>query len=150
MSERLDVLTFQSELLPENTEITGPIEATLYVSSDCVDTDFTVKLIDVYPSTKDFPSGFSLNLTDGIIRMRYRNSFTKEEFMKKNEVYKVKIILYPTSNIFKKGHRIRVDVSSSNYPKFDFNPNTGEPIGLNKQQTVANNSVHFSKIILLI
>tara|TARA_Y100000994_G_scaffold152417_1_gene124815 strand:- start:3347 stop:5215 length:1869 start_codon:yes stop_codon:yes gene_type:complete len=145
LSERLDVLTFQSELLSKDTEITGPIEATLYVSSDCVDTDFTVKLIDVYPSTKDFPDGFSLNLTDGIIRMRYRNSFTKEEFMKENEVYKVKIILYPTSNIFKKGHRIRVDVSSSNYPKFDFNPNTGEPIGLNKQQTVANNSVHFSE-----
>ena len=145
LSERLDVLTFQSELLLEDTEITGPIESTLFVSSDCVDTDFTVKLIDVYPSTKDFPDGFSLNLTDGIIRMRYRNSFSEEEFIKENEIYEIKIILYPTSNIFKKGHKIRVDVSSSNYPKFDFNPNTGEPIGLNTQQIVANNTVHFSE-----
>ena len=145
LSERLDVLTFQSESLSKDTEITGPIESTLYVSSDCLDTDFTVKLIDVYPSTKDFPEGFSLNLTDGLIRMRYRNSFTKEEFIKENEVYEIKIILYPTSNIFKKGHRIRIDVSSSNYPKFDFNPNTGEPIGLNTQQIVANNTVYFSE-----
>ena len=77
--------------------------------------------------------------------MRYRNSFTKEEFMEKDEIYEIPIILYPTSNIFKKGHRIRVDVSSSNYPRFDYNPNTGEPIGLNTTQIVANNSVYFSQ-----
>ena len=117
----------------------------MFVSSDCLDTDFTIKLIDVYPASKDFPDGFALNLTDGMIRMRYRNSFTKEEFMEKNKIYEISIVLYPTSNIFKKGHRIRVDVSSSNYPRFDYNPNTGEPIGLNTRQTVANNSVYFSQ-----
>ena len=117
----------------------------MFVSSDCLDTDFTIKLIDVYPASKDFPDGFSFNLTDGMIRMRYRNSFTKEEFMEKNKIYEISIVLYPTSNIFKKGHRIRVDVSSSNYPRFDYNPNTGEPIGLNTRQTVANNSVYFSQ-----
>ena len=145
LSERLDILTFQTDTLTKDTEVTGPVEAKLFVSSDCLDTDFTIKLIDVYPASKDFPDGFALNLTDGMIRMRYRNSFTKEDFMEKDEIYEIPIILYPTSNIFKKGHRIRVDVSSSNYPRFDYNPNTGEPIGLNTTQIVANNSVYFSQ-----
>tara|TARA_B100000586_G_C20076547_1_gene413337 strand:- start:572 stop:1417 length:846 start_codon:yes stop_codon:yes gene_type:complete len=144
LSERMDVLSFQSTQLETDTEITGPIECILYVSSDCLDTDFTAKLIDVYPHSDSFPEGFSFNLTDGIQRMRYRDSYKQENFMKKDEIYKIHIILYPTSNIFKKDHKIRVDISSSNYPRFDFNPNTGEPIGLNKKQIKANNTVYFS------
>ena len=144
LSERMDVLSFQSKQLTKDTEITGPIECILYVSSDCLDTDFTAKLIDVYPHSDSFPEGFSFNLTDGIQRMRYRDSYKQENFMNNGEIYKINIILYPTSNIFKKDHKIRVDISSSNYPRFDFNPNTGEPIGLNKKQIKANNTVYFS------
>lgn len=144
LSERKDVLSFQSEQLTKDTEITGPIECILYVSSNRMDTDFTAKLIDVYPHNDSFPEGFAFNITDGILRMRYRDSFKQENFMTKDEIYKIKIILYPTSNIFKNGHKIRVDISSSNFPRFDFNPNTGEPIGLNTRQIKATNTVYFS------
>mgnify|MGYP006088346037 FL=1 len=144
LSARNDILSFQSDIMDNNTEITGPITATLFVSSDSPDTDFTAKLIDVYPPSKDFPNGFAFNLTDGILRMRFRESFTEEKFMNPNEIYEIKIVLYPTSNVFKKGHQIRIDLSSSNFPKFDYNPNTGEPIGLNKTEQIAKNTIHLS------
>ena len=130
--------------MDNDTELTGPITANLFVSSDSPDTDFTAKLIDVYPPSKDFPNGFAFNLTDGILRMRFRESFTEEKFMNPNEIYEIKIVLYPTSNVFKKGHQIRIDLSSSNFPKFDYNPNTGEPIGLNKTEQIAKNTIHLS------
>ncbi len=142
LSDRQDVLVFQTPPLERETEVTGPLEVNLWVSSDAPDTDFTAKLIDVYPPNDDYPDGFVLNISDSIFRMRYRDSWEKPEMMKPGEVYPVIITLYPTSNLFARGHRIRLDVSSSNFPRFDANPNTGEPLGRNTKTQVATNTLH--------
>lgn len=144
LSNRDDVLVFQTPPLEQHMEVTGPIEVKLWVASDAPDTDFTAKLIDVYPPNEDYPQGFALNISDGIFRMRYRNSWEKPEMMEAGEVYSVIITLYPTSNLFAKGHRIRLDISSSNFPRFDVNPNTGEPLGRNTRTQVALNTVYHS------
>jgi putative CocE/NonD family hydrolase len=141
LSARNDVLVFQTEPLEHDTEVTGEIEVRLWASSSAVDTDFTAKLLDVYPPNDDFPGGFDLNLEDGIIRCRFRESLSYEKLMEPGEVYELTIRLYPTSNVFKKGHRIRVDVSSSNFPRFDVNPNTGEPLNNHRRTVVATNTV---------
>ncbi|MBI2887970.1 MAG: CocE/NonD family hydrolase [Chloroflexi bacterium] len=144
LASRHDVLVFQTEPLAEDTEVTGPIEVRLYIESTAPDTDFTAKLIDVYPPSADYPEGYALNLTDSIMRMRYRDSWTHPELMRQGAVHPVTITLYPTSNLFKAGHRIRLDVSSSNFPRFDVNPNTGEHIGMHTHTQVAENTVHHS------
>ena len=150
---RPDVVVFQTEPLEEPVEVIGPITVTLYASSSAPDTDFTVKLVDVYPPSKDFPSGFDMNITDGIIRARYRNSSSRPELMAPGEVYEFVIEPFPTANHFKAGHRIRIDVSSSNFPRFDANPNTGEPLGQHRRSMPADNSiyheaVHASHVVL--
>jgi putative CocE/NonD family hydrolase len=142
LSERRDVLVFQTGPLAEDMEVTGPVVVHLFVSSSAVDTDFTAKLIDVYPRSADYPLGFDLNIGDSITRMRYRNSLEKAELMEPGKVYKVAIHLYPTANVFAKGHRIRVDISSSNFPRFDLNPNTGEPLQQHRSMVPADNTVH--------
>jgi len=139
---RSDVLIFQTPPLESEVEVTGPIEMHLWASSSAVDTDFTAKLIDVYPPTEDEPDGLSINLTDSILRARYRNGFEKPELLEPGKPYEFVFQLYPTSNIFKKGHRIRLDVSSSNWPRFDVNPNTGGPLGLEQRYTLAHQAVH--------
>ncbi len=153
LSSRHDVLVFQTPPLERDLEVTGPIVVKLWASSSAVDTDFTAKLLDVYPPSEDFPQGFDMNLTDGIIRARYRESFEKPRLMTPGEVYEFAIALYPTSNLFVRGHRIRVDISSSNFPRLDVNPNTGEPLGLNRRAVVAENAVfhdaeHPSHVVL--
>jgi putative CocE/NonD family hydrolase len=125
----------------------------LWASSSAVDTDFTAKLIDVYPASRDFPRGFDLNIGDGIVRARFRDSLQVEKLLTPGTVYPFSIKLYPTSNVFKKGHRIRVDISSSNFPRFDINPNTGEPLNDHRRTVIAINSVlhdhaHPSHIVL--
>jgi uncharacterized protein len=142
LSARPDVLVFQTEPLQEDTEVVGPIVVNLFAASSAPDTDFTAKLIDVYPPSQDYPSGYDMNLTDGIIRARYRNAPDKPELMKAGEVYKFQIELPPTANVFKKGHRIRIDISSSNFPRFDVNPNTGGPIGLERRMVTADNTIY--------
>ncbi|HEX5139990.1 MAG TPA: CocE/NonD family hydrolase [Dehalococcoidia bacterium] len=142
LSARRDVLVFQTEPLAEDLEVTGEIEVKLWASSSAVDTDFTAKLIDVYPASADFPGGFDLMLEDGIIRGRFRESLTYEKPMTPGEVYEFTIKLYPTSNVFKAGHRIRVDISSSNFPRFDVNPNTGEPLNRHRRMAIATNTVY--------
>ncbi|HTK78242.1 MAG TPA: CocE/NonD family hydrolase [Gemmataceae bacterium] len=142
LSERRDVLVFQTEPLPEALEVTGPVVVNLFVSSSAVDTDFTAKLLDVYPRSAHYPLGFDLNIGDSITRMRYRNSLEKAELMEPGKVYPVAIHLYPTANVFAKGHRIRVDVSSSNFPRFDLNPNTGEPLQQHRRMIPADNTVY--------
>jgi hypothetical protein len=142
VSARRDVLVFQTDPLEADLEVTGEIEARLWASSSAVDTDFTAKLIDVYPPSQDFPGGFDLNLEDGIIRARFRDSLREEKLMQPGEVYELSIRLYPTSNVFKRGHRIRVDISSSNFPRFDVNPNTGEPLNRHRRMVVATNTVY--------
>jgi uncharacterized protein len=142
LAARPDVVVFQTEPLESDLEITGPVTAELWISSSALDTDFTVKLIDVYPPGTDYPDGYALNLTDSIMRARFRDSFTKPELMAPNEVYQLSFPLYPISNVFKRGHRIRVDVSSSNFPRFDVNPNTGGPLGGPGGMVMANNTIH--------
>ncbi len=143
ISQRRDVLVFQTQPLEKDVEVTGPITVKLFVSSQAVDTDFTAKLIDVYPPNRDYPIGMDLNIGDSIVRMRYRDSLEKSEFMEPGKVYEATIHLYPTSNVFAKGHRIRVDVSSSNFPRFDVNPNTGEPLQQHRRMIATDNTIYF-------
>jgi len=145
LSARRDVLVFQTPRLENDVEVTGPIKVELWASSSAVDTDFTVKLIDVYPPNEDYPNGYAMNLSDSIIRGRYRDSFERSELLEPGRVYKFTIQLYPTSNLFKKGHKIRLDISSSNWPRFDKNPNTGEPLGLNTSSMAATNTIYHDK-----
>ena len=141
LAKRPDVLVFQTPPLAEDVEVTGAIEANLWIASDGVDTDVTIKLIDVYPPSEDYPEGFALNLTDGILRCRYRDSWEHPTPMTPGESYAIKVTAFPTSNLFKKGHRIRLDVSSSNFPRFDVNPNTGAPEGTGLIRRIARNTV---------
>jgi putative CocE/NonD family hydrolase len=122
--------------------VTGEIEVKLFASSSAVDTDFTAKLIDVYPPSADWPGGFDLNIGDGIVRARFRDGLDQEKLMTPGEVYEFTIKLYPTSNVFKRGHRIRVDISSSNFPRFDVNPNTGEPLNRQRLSKVADQTIY--------
>ena len=142
LSSRNDVLVFQTEPLKEDVEVTGRLIVKLWASSNAPDTDFTAKLIDVYPPNHDFPAGIDLNVADSIVRARYRNSLEHAELMKPGEVYPFTIEMYPTALVFARGHRIRVDVSSSNFPRFDVNPNTGEPLNDNRRWAVAVNTIY--------
>jgi putative CocE/NonD family hydrolase len=137
---RPDILVYSSEPLKEGLELSGPIEVTLYVSSDAKDTDFTVKLIDVYPD------GRAYNLDETIQRMRYRDGYDKPNvWMEPGKVYKVTLQPMTTSNYFEAGHRIRIEVSSSNFPRFDRNLNTGGKNYDESKGVVARNAVHHSK-----
>ena len=120
---RDDVLVYSTPPLADDVEVTGPVSVTLFASTNASDTDFTAKLVDVEPS------GYARNLTDGIIRARYRNGRGPASFIQPGRVYEYAIDLWATSNLFKKGHRIRVEISSSNFPRFDRNANTGDEIG---------------------
>ncbi len=142
---RADVVVFQSEPLRESVEVVGPLVVTLFASSTAVDTDFTAKLVDVYPPSADYPSGFEMNVTDGIVRARYRGAPARQELMTPGTVYEFTIEPFPTANVFKKGHRIRVDVSSSSFPRWDVNPNTGEPLGLDRRAVEADNSIYHDR-----
>ena len=142
LNTRGDVLTFQTAPLAEDVEVTGPIEMHLWASSSAVDTDFTVKMIDVHPDTPDYPEGLAINITDSIIRARYRNGWEKPELMTPDQPYEFVFELYPTSNVFARGHRIRLDISSSNWPRFDVNPNTGEPLGRHASYRTATQTVY--------
>lgn len=142
LAARPDVLVFETDWLTEDVEVTGAIDAHLWVSSSAPDTDFTIKLIDLYPPSEDYPEGFAMNLTDGILRVRYRESWERPKLMKPGEVVPITISAFPTSNLFKRGHRIRLDISSSNFPHFDVNPNTGAPEGTGLTRRIAQNSVY--------
>jgi putative CocE/NonD family hydrolase len=140
MEARADILVYTSEPLKEGIEVSGPIEATLYISSDAKDTDFTVKVIDVYPT------GEAYNLDETIQRVRYREGYDKPPvFMEKGKVYKLSFQPLNTSNYFPAGHRIRLEVSSSNFPRFDRNLNTGGNNYDEATGVVAHNVVHHSK-----
>lgn len=142
LASRNDVLVFKTSPLKEDTEVTGLIRAKLWVSSSAPDTDFTLKLIDLHPPNEDYPLGFAMNLSDTIFRARFHKSWENPELLKPMEIYKLNMVSYPTSNLFKAGHRIRLDVSSSNYPRFDINPNSGEPLGRGRMFVVAHQKIH--------
>jgi putative CocE/NonD family hydrolase len=139
MEARADILVYTSEPLKEGMEVSGPLEATLYVSSDAKDTDFTVKVIDVYPD------GRAYNLDETIQRARYRDGYDKPlAWMEKGKVYKVTLQPMTTSNFFPAGHRLRIEVSSSNFPRFDRNLNTGGNNYDEATGVVAHNAIHHS------
>lgn len=132
---RPDVLCYTSAPLEQDLEVTGPIEVVLYAATDGPDTDWTGKLVDVRPS------GYAMNLCDGIIRARYRESLTEPTPLDPGQVYRYEIDLMVTGNVFLKGHRIRVEISSSNFPRYDRNLNTGLPIGSGQEVRVARQTV---------
>ena len=141
LGSRPDVLVYQTAPLASDTEVTGPIEVRLWVASSTADTDFTAQLIDVYPPSRWYPNGYALNLTDSILRLRYRSGGDAAEVYTPGDVVEIAITLYPTSNLFCAGHRIRLDISSSNFPRFDVNPNTGDPLGMERRRSGADNTV---------
>ncbi len=139
LQARSDVLIYTSPAFDKDTEVTGPVSLELYVSSSAVDTDFAAKLIDVWPN------GFAQNLANGILRARYRNSMEKAEFMKPGQVYKLTIDLWATSNVFLAGHKLQVEIASSDFPYFDRNPNTGESPESATKQIKATNVVYHDR-----
>ena len=136
---RADVLVFSTSVFAKDTEVTGPVTLELYVSSSAVDTDFTGMLVDVWPN------GFAQNLTSGILRMRYRNSQEKPELANPGETYHLTVDLWATSNVFLAGHKLRLEVSSSNFPRFDRNLNTGEVQARGTRMIKATNVVYHDK-----
>jgi hypothetical protein len=155
LAERPDVLAFRTDVLRHDTEIAGPVVVTLFVSSSAIDTDFTAKLIDQYPPSPDYPDGYAMNIQDGIVRARLR-AFTQagsgyrricaqsDRPLVPGEVVEVTIDLWSTCVLFRTGHRIRLDISSSNFPRFDVNPNTGEPFARRRLKSlIARNNIHF-------
>jgi putative CocE/NonD family hydrolase len=144
LAARPDILVFETEPLENDVEVTGPIAVKLWVSSSAPDTDFTAKLIDWHPPNEDYPQGYAMNVTDGILRCRYRHSWENPQMLEPGEIAEITIEPMPTSNLFKRGHCIRIDISSSNFPRFDVNPNTGEPEGRARRRQIAANRVHVS------
>jgi putative CocE/NonD family hydrolase len=142
LERRNDVLVFRTESLDEPLEIAGPIRVTIYASTDARDTDFTAKLIDEYPPNDEFPEGFALNLSDSIVRARYRDYRDEPDFVTPGEIYEYRLDLYPTANVFKTRHRVRLDISASNYPRFDVNNNTGRELYTDRKHNVARNTVY--------
>ncbi len=146
---RNDVLVYSTKPLAEDMEVTGPVLLELWAKSSAVDTDFTAKLVDVSPE------GFATNLTDGILRMRYRDSQEKQSLMNPDQIYKVTVDLWATSNVFKKGHIMRLEVSSSNFPRFDRNLNTGADQATSRDFVSATNAIlhdaeHPSALVVLV
>lgn len=135
IERRDDVLVYTSPPLERDLEVTGPVELVLYAASSARDTDFTAKLIDV------FPNGYAMNVTEGIIRARYRHSLERPELLAPDEVQEYRLQLYATSNLFRRGHRLRVDISSSNFPRFARNLNTGEDVATGTRMQVARQTV---------
>lgn len=141
LAARHDVLAFQTGPLAEPVRLVGPLTVRLWVSTDAPDTDFTAKLVDVHPPSVDYPHGYAVILADGIVRLRYAEDPENPRLRKPGEIVEATITLPPTANLFSAGHRIRVDISSSNFPKYDVNPNTGEPDGQATLRRTAVNTV---------
>ena len=149
VEQRGDVLVYSTPPLKHDTEVVGPVKVVLYVATTARDTDFAAKLVDV------FPDGAARNLTDGILRLRYRDSLEKPELAMPGEIYRIEVDAGVTGNVFLKGHRIRVEISSSNFPRFDRNPNTGGPIAtetslLKATETIYHDRRHPSHVELMV
>jgi X-Pro dipeptidyl-peptidase C-terminal non-catalytic domain len=142
LAARPDVIVFCTPSLENGVEVTGVVTCHLWLSSSAVDTDFTVKLIDEYPPNEDYPNGYALNLSDSILRMRYREGFEAAVFMELGEVYQIRLQRPAISNFFAPDHRILVDISSRNIPHYGVNPNTGEPLGLSRCTAVARQALY--------
>ena len=138
IEHRSDVLVYTSEFLEAPLEVVGPLKVVLYASSSAVDTDFVAKLMDVYPD------GRSINVAEGILRTRHREGLTKQVLMDSGTVYRMQLDMIGTANLFKRGHRIRVHVTSSHFPQFARNLNNGEPYGTSTEMVVAKQTIHHS------
>lgn len=138
VEKRLDVLTYSSPFLDDDLEVTGEVIVRLWASSSAVDTDWTAKLVDVGPK-------LARNVTEGIIRARYRSGPFREEMLVPGEVYEYEIRLPPTSNVFKRGHQLRIEISSSNFPRFDPNPNTGGEIAVETRSEIAQQRIYHDR-----
>lgn len=136
VERRDDVLVYTTPPLEEDLEVTGPIRMELFASTSAKDTDFMAKLLDVWPN------GFAQRLTDGMVRGRFRNGMARPEMLEPGRVYRFEIDLWNTSHVFKKGHRIRVEIASSAFPKYDRNLNTGAPLGRSTEMEVAEQTVY--------
>ena len=136
---RSDVLVFTTGAVAQDTEVTGPVSLDLFASTSAVDTDFTAKLVDVWPN------GYAQNLTEGILRLRYRNSQEKPELANPGQVYHVTVDLWATSNVFLAGHKLRLEISSSNFPRFDRNMNTGEEQARATRMVKATNAIYHDR-----
>ena len=141
LAERPDVLSFATAPLAADLEVAGPVELRLWVASDSPDADIHAKLVDVYPPSPDYPHGFAMNLAEGLLRLRYRQSWENPSPMVPGEVYPVAIALFPIANLFRRGHRLRLDLAGSNFPHFDVNPNSGEPEGSSERPQIATNRI---------
>ena len=136
VESRDDVLVYTTAAFEQETEVTGPVTLDLYASTSAVDTDFTAKLVDLWPN------GFAQNLTEGILRLRYRNSQAQPEPAMPGEIYRLTVDLWATSNVFLAGHKLRLEISSSNFPRFDRNLNTGEDQAIGTKMKVATNTIY--------
>jgi uncharacterized protein len=147
LERRDDVLVYTGPPLAADLEVTGPVEMVLYAASSARDTDFTVKLIDVHPD------GRAMNVTEGIIRARYRHGLERPELLAPEEVQEYRVRLYSTSMVFRRGHRLRLDISSSNFPRFARNLNTGEAVATGTRVAVARQTIlhtgHYPSRIIL-
>ena len=142
LERRGDVLVFRTPPLEAAVEIAGPITVRVHAETDAPDTDFTAKLVDEYPPSEQFPQGFAANLSDSICRARYRGYRTDPDFVDPGTVYEFEMEPYPTANVFEAEHSIRLDVSSSNFPRYDVNDNTGGPLYGGRESEVARNTVY--------
>jgi putative CocE/NonD family hydrolase len=136
LEQREDVLVYTSEFLEQPITIAGPVKMKLQAATDGPDTDWMIKLVDVHPD------GFAMPVSEGILRARFREGLDKPALLRPNEVYEYEIELTGTANVFKPGHRLRIDITSSNFPQFDRNPNTGEPLGASAKTRVAQQTIH--------
>jgi putative CocE/NonD family hydrolase len=139
IEKRTDMLIYTSALLETDVEVTGPIQLELWVASSAVDTDFVGKLVDVWPD------GRAYNLAEGIVRARYREGASKAKLIEPGKVYQYSVDMKATSNVFKAGHRIRVEICSSNFPRWDRNLNTGHPIGQDAEMGVAVQTIYHNR-----
>jgi putative CocE/NonD family hydrolase len=153
LADRSDVIVFETEPLEKAVEVIGNVSVDLWLSTSAPDTDLFCMLLDIYPESPTWPEGYRMNITDGLMRVRYRDAMDKPTMMKPGVPARVRFDLYPTSNRFEAGHRIQLLISSSSFPRFDVNPNTGEAIGRHTHMIAADNTIHHdasrpSKIVL--
>ena len=141
LADRADVLVLQTPPLPQDLEIAGPIELKLWVATDGPDADVHAKLIDFYPPSEDWPQGFAMNLCEGLLRLRYHGSWETPALLEPARVYAVTVAMFPCANLFKRGHRLRLDLAGSNFPHFDINPNSGEAEGSMERKRVATTQI---------
>ncbi len=145
LADRADVLSFATEPLAADLAVAGPVELRLWVACDTPDADIHAKLVDVRPPNEDYKQGFATNLCEGLLRLRYRNSWEQPSLMTVGDVYPIRIALFPTANLFQRGHLLRLDLAGSNFPHFDINPNSGEPEGAGRHPRPARTRIFVNR-----